>query len=180
MPRKTAAPAEAQPLQPLTALQRQAAALLADGATDERVAAELSVPLAWVQDLQDSLPVAAEVVRHQWRRYQAHGQRIRCLVEKALDVVEEELEQRPSPDLAVALLRSLKVEAPARPLLSAQDLLRAECSKDAEATLRQQEAERGLGWGYIGETERSEAAHRLYQERAPQRLSAPADPEVAA
>ena len=87
---------EPQAIQPLTELQVKAASLLADGCTYERVAAELGVPLDWVQSLEQSLPVTAEVVHQQWRRYQAHGQRIRSLVEQAMDVVETELEERPT------------------------------------------------------------------------------------
>ncbi len=49
MPRKRA---EAHVIQPLTDLQRKAAALLADGASDDRVATELGVPVVWVQQQQ--------------------------------------------------------------------------------------------------------------------------------
>jgi hypothetical protein len=178
MARKPAAKA-AQVVQPLTPLQRQAAALLADGAADDRVAAELGVPLAWVHGLQGSLPVTAEVVHQQWRRYRAHGQRIRSLVEQALDVVETELAERPSPDLAVALLRALKVEAPLAPLQSPEQMLRAECTAAAEAELRDREAAYGLGYGVLSQNEVSQRTLTLLEERA-HRLSAPADPEPAA
>ena len=87
---------EPQAIQPLIELQVKAAALLADGCTNERVAAELGVPLDWMQSLEQSLPVTAEVVHQQWRKYQAHGQRIRSLMEQAMDVVETELEERPT------------------------------------------------------------------------------------
>ena len=93
--------------------------------------------------------MAAEVVHQQWRRYRAHGQRIRSLVEQALDLDETELAERPSPDLAVALLRSLKVEAPLAPLQTAEQMLRAECSAAAEAALRDEESRYGLGYGLV-------------------------------
>lgn len=178
MARKPAAKA-AQVVQPLTPLQRQAAALLADGAADDRVAAELGVPLAWVHGLQGSLPVTAEVVHQQWRRYRAHGQRIRSLVEQALDVVETELAERPSPDLAVALLRALKVEAPLAPLQSAEQMLRAECTAAAEAALREEESRYGLGWGQVNQGDLARHTAALLDDQA-HRLSAPADPEPAA
>lgn len=176
MPRKRPEP---QAIQPLTDLQRKAAALLADGASDDRVAAELGVPVAWVQGLQGSLPVAAEVVHQQWRRYRAHGQRIRSLVEQALDVVETELAERPSPDLAVALLRSLKVEAPVAPLQTAEQMLRAECTAAAEAALRDEESRYGLGWGHVSQGDLARQTATLLDAQA-HRLSAPADPEPAA
>ncbi len=177
MPRK--AQPEAQALAPLTALQRQAAALLADGATDERVAAELGAPLDWVQNLEGSLPMAAEVTRQQWRKYQGHRQRIRSLVEQALDVVETELEQRPTPELAVALLRALKVEQPAVNHQSAEQLLRVDCHRQAEDQLHRKEARFGLGWGSLNPGEVEQQALALFDEQA-HRLSAPADPEPVA
>jgi hypothetical protein len=177
MPRK--AQPEPQALVPLTELQRQAAALLADGATDERVAAELGVPLGWVQNLEGSLPMAAEVTRQQWRRYQGHRQRIRSLVEQALDVVEAELEARPTPELAVALLRALKVEPPAVNHQSAEQLLRVDCHRQAEDQLHRKEALYGLGWANLNPGEVEQRALTLFDEQA-HRLSAPADPEPAA
>lgn len=119
-------PAKDQIIQPLTPLQRKAAGLLADGCSDERVATELSVPLEWVEEVSQALPVAAEVVSNQWRKYQAHGQRIRSLMEQAMDVVEAELVERPSPELALAILKSLKVEAPAVNRQTAPEMLRAQ------------------------------------------------------
>ena len=177
MPRRKTT--ETQAIQPLTELQVKAAALLADGCTYDRVAAELAVPLEWVQALENSLPVTAEVVHQQWRKYQAHGQRIRSLVEQAMDVVEEELEQRPTPELALAILKSLKVEAPAVNRQTAPEMLRAQCVQDAEAELRQEEHSHGLGYGFISDGERMRKAGTLYEERA-HLLSAPADPEAAA
>jgi hypothetical protein len=170
---------EPQALAPLSELQRKAAALLADGATDERVAAELAVPLPWVQELEGSLPVAAEVTRQQWRRYQGHRQRIRSLVEQALDVVEQELEDRPSPELALALLKALKVDAPDRPHRSAEQLLRAQCETEAERSLRDYEASYGLGYGHISPADLNRKSRELFEAQA-HRLSAPADPEPAA
>lgn len=178
MPRRK--PAEAQAIQPLTALQRQAAALLADGCSNERVAAELSAPLDWVETLSESLPVTAEVVSQQWRKYQAHGQRIRSLVEQAMDVVETELEERPTPELALAILKSLKVEAPAVNHQTAPEMLRAQCSRDAEDILREREASSGLGYGFISDSDKARVAGNLFEERAINALSAPADPEAAA
>ena len=177
MPRRK--PAEAQAIQPLTELQVKAAALLADGCTYERVAAELGVPLDWVQSLEQSLPVAAEVVHQQWRKYQAHGQRIRSLVEQAMDVVEAELEERPTPELALAILKSLKVEPPGVNRQTAPEMLRAQCAQDAEAELRQEEASNGLGYGFISDRDTARKADDLFEQRA-HLLSAPADPEVAA
>jgi len=177
MPRRT--PAKPQAIQPLTSLQRKAAALLADGCSDERVAAELSVPLEWVEEVSQALPVAAEVVSNQWRKYQAHGQRIRSLVEQAMDVVETELEERPTPELALAILKSLKVESPAVNRQTAPEMLRAQCVRDAEQHLRDEESCSGLGYGFISETDRTRKAGALFEERA-HLLSAPADPEVMA
>lgn len=174
MPREQPEP---QAIQPLSDLQRKATALLADGASDGRVAAELGVPVAWVQGLQGSLPVATEVVHKKWRRYRAHGQLIRSLVEQAMDVVETELAERPSPDMAVALLRALKVEAPLTPLQAAELMLRAECSQQGEAALRDEESRYGLGYVSQGDIARQTTA--LLDAQA-HRLSAPADPELAA
>ena len=170
--RKTAKP---QTIQPLTALQRKAAALLADGCSDERVAAELSVPLEWVEEVSQALPVAAEVVNNQWRKYQAHGQRARALLEQAMDVVEAELEERPTPELALAILKSLKVEAPSVNRQTAPEMLRAQCTHDAEAKLREEDSTSGLGWGLINDTDKERKARHLFEERA-HLLSAPADP----
>lgn len=178
MPRKPQP--EQRALAPLTDLQRQAAALLADGAPDERVAAELAVPLAWVQGLEGSLPVAAAVTRHQWRRYQGTRQRVRSLLEMALDTVEQEMEQRPTPELAVALLRVLKVEAPETPHHTAEQLLRAECEIRAEAELREAASLPGIGLvSFITPEDVARAAGGLFESEA-HRLSAPADPEPVA
>ena len=149
----------------LTDIQRRAAGLLADGATDERVAVELGVPLPWVQSLEESLPVAAAIVRQQHRRYQAHRARIRSLLETALDVVEEEMAERPSVELAVALLRILKAEAPGSPLQTPVQLLEIECQSLAREQI--QAATDPDGWrpaidlsGKTAELMR-EQAHRL-------------------
>lgn len=168
-------PAKDQIIQPLTPLQRKAAGLLADGCSDERVATELSVPLEWVEEVSQALPVAAEVVSNQWRKYQAHGQRIRSLMEQAMDVVEAELVERPSPELALAILKSLKVEAPAVNRQTAPEMLRAQCSLDAEVKLKEEDATSGLGWGLIDHTDKERTARHLFEERA-HLLSAPADP----
>jgi len=177
MPRRKAV--EPQAIQPLTELQLKAAALLADGSTSERVAAELGVPLDWVQSLEQSLPVTAEVVHQQWRKYQAHGQRIRSLVEQAMDVVETELEERPTPELALAILKSLKVEAPAVHRQTAPEMLRAQCTQDAEAELRDKERKHGLGYGFISDGDKNQKAGELFEARA-HLLNAPADPEAVA
>ena len=170
---------EPQAIQPLTELQVKAASLLADGCTNERVAAELGVPLDWVQSLEQSLPVTAEVVHQQWRRYQAHGQRIRSLVEQAMDVVETELEERPTPELALAILKTLKVESPSVNRQSAPEMLRAQCEKDAHEQLRQDELEHGLGYGFISDDDKTQKAGELFEARS-HLLNAPADPEAVA
>jgi transposase-like protein len=177
MPRRPTA--KAQPLQPLTPLQKQAAALLADGCSDERVAAELAVPLDWVEEVSQALPVAAEVVSNQWRKYQAHGQRIRSLVEQAMEVVEAELVERPTPELALAILKTLKVEAPEVHRLSAPEMLRAQCVQDAEQEVRDEEESRGLSYGFVSDADKNRKARQLFEERA-HLLSAPADPEADA
>lgn len=169
-------PIEPLALRPLTALQHEAVDLFADGASDERVAAELAVPLDWVRSLQGNLPVAAAVVDRQWRKHRAHSQRIRSLVEKALDVVEQELTQRPTPDLAVAILRSLKVEAPLAPLQSAEAMLRAECTQQAEIELTEMEAREGLGYGRLSTADVQRKTVRLFDAVAADRLNAPEDP----
>ena len=163
---------EPQAIQPLTELQVKAASLLADGCTNERVAAELGVPLDWVQSLEQSLPVTAEVVHQQWRRYQAHGQRIRSLV-------ETELEERPTPELALAILKTLKVESPSVNRQSAPEMLRAQCTQDAEVELRDRERKHGLGYGFISDDDKTQKAGELFEARS-HLLNAPADPEAVA
>ena len=177
MPRRKAV--EPQAIQPLTELQVKAAALLADGCTNERVAAELGVPLDWVQSLEQSLPVTAEVVHQQWRKYQAHGQRIRSLVEQAMDVVETELEERPTPELALAILKNLKVESPSVNRQIAPEMLRAQCEKDTHDQLKQDELESGLGFSIVSQGDQTRRAGVLFEERD-YRLNAPEDPEAAA
>ena len=163
---------EPQAIQPLTELQVKAASLLADGCTNERVAADLGVPLDWVQSLEQSLPVTAEVVHQQWRRYQAHGQRIRSLV-------ETELEERPTPELALAILKTLKVESPSVNRQSAPEMLRAQCTQDAEVELRDRERKHGLGYGFISDDDKTQKAGELFEARS-HLLNAPADPEAVA
>jgi len=175
MPRKAPRP-EAQSLRALTPLQHEAVALLADGASDERVAAALRVPIDWVRGLQGNLPIAAAVVEQQWRKHRAHRLRIRSLVERALDVVEDELEKRPSPELAVAILRSLRVEPPEAVPRSAEAMLREECHRKAEAELQEIEARQGLGFAWRNEGELERKALDLFDQAAPKRLSAPEDP----
>ena len=162
-------------LAPLTDLQQQAATLLADGYSDVRVAEELSVPLAWVQGLDDSLPVAAAITRQQWRSYQGTRLRVRSLIERALDTVEQEMDRRPTPELAVALLKALKLEPPEVAHQTAQQLLLAECKQRAEEELRE-EANCGQ-FAFVGPTEIAQTAADLF-EREVCRLNAPADPEV--
>ena len=166
-------PRKSEVLEPLTVLQQQAATLLADGASDERVAAELAVPLAWVQGLETCLPVAAAITSTQWKRYQGTRHRVRSLMEKALEVVAQELDRNPTPELAVALLRVLKLEAPEVAHQTAQQLLLAECKQRAEEELRE-EANCGQ-FAFIGPTEIAQAAGDLF-EREVCRLKAPADP----
>ena len=178
MPRKSQTQPEAEVLAPLTDLQRQAAALLADGASDERVAAELAVPLPWVQGLQHSLPVAAEVTHRQWRQFQAHGQRVRSLLSRAMDVVEQELDERPTAELAVALLKALKLDAPAVPHRTAQQLLLAECEATAQEVLAAEDLGMG-GYSFTTPADVARTARKLYEGEA-HRLSAPADPEPVA
>jgi hypothetical protein len=175
MPKKSQQP-EQRALLPLTDLQQQAAALLADGATDEKVAEQLAVPLGWVQGLEQSLPVAAAVTRHQWRRYQGTRARIRSLLESALDVAATELTERPTPELAVALLRALKLEAPEIPLRSPEQMLRADCEARAEARLQ---SEPGGCFGFVTAADVTREAGRLFEAEV-HRLSAPADPEAVA
>ena len=167
-------PRKSEVLEPLTVLQQQAATLLADGASDERVAAELAVPLAWVQGLETCLPVAAAITSTQWKRYQGTRHRVRSLLEKALDVVDQELERNPSPELAVALLRVLKLEAPETPHKTPQQLLLAECSQRVEEELRDEAVTTGA-FSFIGPAEIAKAAGDLFETEM-HRLNAPADP----
>ena len=99
-------------------------------------------------------------------------------MEQALDVVETELEQRPTPELAVALLRALKVEQPAVNHQSAEQLLRVDCHRQAEDQLHRKEARFGLGWATLNHGEVEQKALDLFDAQV-HRLSAPADPEPA-
>lgn len=173
---KKASPITVHPQRGLSSLQQKAAALLADGVSEEKVAAELAVPLDWVRSLEGNLLMAAAVVEQQWRKHRALRLRIRGLVERALDVVEEELAQRPSPELAVAVLRSLKVEPPEAMPRSAEVMLQSDCLNRAEIMLEEKEVRTGLGWGYRDEGELKRVALDLFERDAPKRLSAPEDP----
>lgn len=175
MPKKPN-PTTVQPFRGLTSLQQAAVALLADGASDEKVAAALGVPLAWVRSLEGNLPIAASVVERQWRKHQAIRLRIRSLVDRALDVVEEELEQRPSPELAVAILRTLRVDPPEAKLRSAEVMLRDECRQRAEIQLQDLEAREGLGFAWRNPGAVDLKAMDLFDQEAPKRLVAVADP----
>ena len=94
-----------------------------------------------------------------------------------MDVVEAELEERPTPELALAILKSLKVEAPAVNRQTAPEMLRAQCTHDAVAKLREEDFTSGLGWGLIDHTDKERKARHLFEEWA-HLLSAPADPEA--
>ena len=171
---------ERLPPEPLTTLQRQAVVLLADGVADEKVAELLQVPLAWVESLEQSLPVAAAVLSHQHRRFQAHRDRVRNLLERALDVAEIELAERPTPELALGLLKALKLEAPTAPLRSAEQLLLAECNSRAEVQLQAKQSAAGFGsFSFIAPADVAAAAGDLFRGEL-HRLSAPADPEAVA
>ena len=170
-------PRKSEVLEPLTVLQQQAATLLADGASDERVAAELAVPLEWVQGLETCLPVVAAITSNQWRRYQSTRHKVRSLLEKALEVVAQELDRNPTPELAVALLRVLKLEAPETPHKTPQQLLLAECSQRAEQELRDEAITTGA-FPFIGPVEIAQAAGDLFETEV-YRLNAPADPALA-
>ena len=170
-------PRKSEVLEPLTVLQQQAATLLADGASDERVAAELAVPLEWVQGLETCLPVVAAITSNQWRRYQGTRHRVRSLMEKALEVVAQELDRNPTPELAVALLRVLKLEAPEVAHQTAQQLLLAECSQRAEEELRNEASTTGA-FSFIGPAEIDQAAGDLFASEV-HRLNAPADPVLS-
>ncbi len=94
-----------------------------------------------------------------------------------MDVVQAELEERPTPELALAILKSLKVEAPAVSHQTASEMLRAPCTHDAGAKLREEDSTSGLGWGLINDTDKERKARHLFEERA-HLLSAPSDPEA--
>lgn len=165
---------------PLTPLQRQAVVLLADGVADDKVAELLQVPLTWVESLEGSLPVAAAVLSHQHRRFQAHRDRVRNLLERALTVAENELAQRPTPELALGLLKALKLEAPTAPLRSAEQLLLAECNSRAEVQLQAKQSAAGFGsFAFIAPSDVAAAAGDLFRTEL-HRLDAPADPEPVA
>ena len=123
----------------------KAAALLADGCTNERVAAELGMPLDWVQSLEQSLPVTADT---------SNGGNIFGPWWSKLDVVET----RKGP-LALAILKSLKVEAPAVHRQTAPEMLRAQCTQDAEVELRDRERKHGLGYGFHGDKNQKRASY---------------------
>ena len=167
-------PAKSQP-EALSALQLKAASLLADGASHSRVAAELAVPLSWVQGLEKSLPMAAAVVEMQWHRHRAHGQRIRSLLAKALDTVERELDTNPSPALALELLKNLKAEPPAQQQASAPQMLKQACTEEAGQLLRERELLSGEGFGIVDDGAKLRAAAALFDQRQ-HLLEAPADP----
>ena len=160
----------------LSTLQQEAVALLADGASEEKVATALAVPLDWVRSLEGNLPIAAAVVERQWRKHRAQRHRIRSLVERALDVVEEELEQRPSPELAVAILRTLRVEPPEAMPHSAEVMLREHCRHRAEIQLQEVEAREGLGFAWRDPGEVEQKAMEIFDQEAPHRMNAPEDP----
>lgn len=170
--------AETQSLRGLTSLQHEVVALLADGNSDERVAVELKVPLEWVRSLQGNLPIAAAVIERQWHRHRAHRLRIRSLCDKALDVVTEELENRPSPELAVAILRVLRVEAPDAIPRSAEVMLRSECRDRAERQMDETEAISGSNWPLRNEGELEQRALKFFKGEALKRLNAPEDPAI--
>ena len=98
-------------------------------------------------------------------------------MEKALEVVAQELDRNPTPELAVALLRVLKLEAPETPHKTPQQLLLAECSQRAEEELRDEAITTGA-FPFIGPVEIAQAAGDLFETEV-HRLNAPADPALA-
>ena len=135
------------------------------------------MPVDWVRSLEGNLPIAAAVVEHQWRKHRAQRLRIRSLVERALDVVVEELEQRPTPELAVAILRSLKVGPPEAMPRSAEVMLRDECRQQAEIQLQEIDAREDLGLG-IAPCDIDRKAAAIFDQEAFDRLNPPEDPPV--
>ena len=63
-----------------------------------------------------------------------------------MDVVEAELEERPTAELALAILKSLKVEASTVNRWTAPEMLRAQCTQDAEVELRDRERSTASIW----------------------------------
>jgi hypothetical protein len=136
------------------------------------------MPLDWVRSREGNLPIAAAVVERQWRKPRAQRLRIRSLVERALDVVEEELEQLPSPELAVAILRTLRVEPPEAMPRSAEMMLCCEMSTDKKPKASCRSSRRERAWALPGGTlaRWSKRPWLSSIRRPPQRLSAPEDP----
>ena len=91
--------------------------------------------------------------------------------------MDQELERNPSPELAVALLRVLKLEAPETPHKTPQQLLLAECSQRAEEELRNEASTTGA-FPFIGPTEIAQAAGDLFASEV-HRLNVPADPVLS-
>ena len=65
------------------------------------------------------------------------------------------------------------------PLQTAEQMLRAECTQQAEAALREQEERYGLGYGLVNQGDLARQTTALLDAQA-HRLSAPADPAPAA
>ena len=102
------------------------------------------------------------------------------MLEQALDVAETELSERPTPELALGLLKALRLEAPTAPLRSAEQLLMAECSARAEVQLQARQSAAGFGsFAFIAPSDLAAAAGDLFRGEL-HRLDAPADPEAAA
>jgi hypothetical protein len=155
----------------LTPLQEEAVELWAAGASDQTVAQKLGTSLEWVRDLSGHLLVQEAVAMAQWQLH--HRQRIRLgsLAHQALDVLGQELETNPSPQLALALLKVAGKMAPEVPVVKAEDLLKERCSAMAQQEL-------GASFDPMDfisreERERSEA---LYRSLAPSQLATPPDP----
>jgi hypothetical protein len=166
----------------LTPLQQQVVALWASGASDQKVAEQLQVPLPWLEGLSTHLLVQEALAKAQWRLHHRQAARLRSLVHQAMGVLEEELEAKPTPELALQVLRvSGKLLAPEAPIQKAEEVLYSRCEQQARSEREKKRNSSSPSPDDLTE----EAAIReegedLYQELAPTALASPADPEPGA
>jgi hypothetical protein len=156
----------------LTTLQEQAVELWATGASDQTVAEKLGAPLEWVRGLSGHLLVQEAVAMAQWQMHHRQRSRLGSLAHRALDVLVQELETNPSPQLALALLKVAgKAMAPEAPVVKAEDLLKERCAAKA-----QQELGSSCDPMDFISKEESERSAAIYRRLAPSQLATPPDP----
>lgn len=162
----------------LTPLQQRVVALWASGVTDQKVAEQLQVPVPWLEDLSTNLLVQEALAVAEWRFHRRQGCRLRALAHQAMGVLEEELEAKPTPELAFQVLRAAgKLLAPEAPIQKAEDMLYSRCKQQVRS-----ERERRGGGSFLEDDEMIDQIVRensavLYEELIPTALAAPTDPE---